>query len=55
MVGKLAIVACDGALPVQLVAALPDAVKKRLDAVYDLKYQRAQSQGQGAWLYMREE
>ncbi len=31
------------------------AVKKRLDAVYDLKYQRAQSQGQGAWLYMREE
>jgi hypothetical protein len=31
------------------------AVKKRLSAVYDMKYQRAQSQGQGAWLYMREE
>ncbi len=31
------------------------AVKKRLVAVYDMKFQRAQSQGQGAWLYMREE
>ncbi len=31
------------------------AVKKRLTAVYDLKFQRAQSQGQGAWLYLREE
>ncbi|MCA9708195.1 MAG: general secretion pathway protein GspK [Myxococcales bacterium] len=31
------------------------AVKKRITAVYDMKYQRAQSQGQGAWLYMREE
>lgn len=31
------------------------AVKKRLVAVYDMKYQRTQSQGQGAWLYMREE
>lgn len=31
------------------------AVKKRLVAVYDMKYQRAQSQGQGAWLYVREE
>lgn len=31
------------------------AVKKRLSAVYDMKYQRAQSQGQGAWLYLREE
>lgn len=31
------------------------AVKKRLTAVYDMKYARAQSQGQGAWLYMREE
>jgi type II secretory pathway component PulK len=31
------------------------AVKKRLTAVYDMKYQRSQSQGQGAWLYLREE
>jgi len=31
------------------------AVKKRLTAVYDMKYTRAQSQGQGAWLYLREE
>lgn len=31
------------------------AVKKRLTAVYDMKYQRSQSQGQGAWLYVREE
>ena len=31
------------------------AVKKRLTAIYDMKYQRAQSQGQGAWLYLREE
>lgn len=31
------------------------AVKKHLTAVYDMKYQRAQSQGQGAWLYVREE
>jgi type II secretory pathway component PulK len=31
------------------------AVKKRLTAVYDMKFQRAQSQGQGAWLYLREE
>lgn len=31
------------------------AVKKRLTAVYDMKYKRSQSQGQGAWLYMREE
>ncbi len=31
------------------------AVKKRLTAVYDMKYQRAQSQGTGAWLYVREE
>lgn len=31
------------------------AVRKRLTAVYDMKFQRAQSQGQGAWLYLREE
>jgi len=31
------------------------AVKKRLTAVYDMKYQRSQSQGQGTWLYQREE
>lgn len=33
------------------------AVKKRMTAVYDMKYQRTYSgqSGQGAWLYMREE
>ncbi|MEX1365099.1 MAG: hypothetical protein AB1Z98_18360 [Nannocystaceae bacterium] len=31
------------------------AIKKRLTAVYDMKYQRSQSQGTGAWLHMREE
>lgn len=31
------------------------AVRKHLTAVYDMKYQRTQSQGQGAWLYVREE
>lgn len=30
-------------------------VKKRMNAVYDMQYQRAQSQGKGAWLYVREE
>jgi type II secretory pathway component PulK len=31
------------------------AVTKRMTAVYDMQYARAQSQGKGAWLYMREE
>ncbi|MCA9656229.1 MAG: general secretion pathway protein GspK [Myxococcales bacterium] len=31
------------------------AIKKRLTAVYDLKFARSQSSGQGAWMYMREE
>ena len=30
-------------------------VKKRMNAVYDMQYQRSQSQGKGAWLYVREE
>ncbi len=31
------------------------AVHKRVTAVYDMQYQRAQSQGKGAWLYYRED
>lgn len=31
------------------------AVNKRLQAVYDMNYARAQSQGKGAWLYVRED
>lgn len=30
-------------------------VSKRLTAVYDMQYARAQSQGKGAWLYIRED
>jgi general secretion pathway protein K len=31
------------------------AVRKRQTGVYDMQYQRSQSSGKGAWLYMREE
>lgn len=31
------------------------AVKKRLTAIYDMQYARAQSQGKGAWMYYRED
>ncbi|HWB79304.1 MAG TPA: hypothetical protein VG755_30290 [Nannocystaceae bacterium] len=31
------------------------AVNKRMQAVYDMQYARAQSQGKGAWLYLRED
>jgi type II secretory pathway component PulK len=31
------------------------AVNKRFQAVYDMQYARAQSQGKGAWLYVRED
>lgn len=31
------------------------AVNKRYQAVYDMQYARAQSQGKGAWLYVRED
>ncbi|MCX4242955.1 type II secretion system protein GspK [Paraliomyxa miuraensis] len=31
------------------------AVRKHLTAVYDMKYARQNTQGQGAWLYIREE
>ena len=31
------------------------AVKRRLDAVYDMQYARSQSKGKGAWLYYRED
>lgn len=31
------------------------AVSKRLTAVYDMQYARAQSQGKGAWMYVRED
>ena len=31
------------------------AVRKRMTAVYDMKYARSQSTGEGAWLYYRQE
>jgi hypothetical protein len=31
------------------------SVRKRLSAVYDIKYARSQSAGEGAWLYYRED
>ena len=31
------------------------SVRKRLTAVYDIQYGRSQSQGKGAWLYVRED
>jgi type II secretory pathway component PulK len=31
------------------------SVRKRLTAIYDIKYARSQSQGEGAWLYYRED
>ncbi len=31
------------------------SVRKRLTAVYDIQYARSQTQGQGAWLYYRED
>jgi type II secretory pathway component PulK len=31
------------------------AVNKRLQGVYDMQYARSQSQGKGAWLYLRED
>jgi len=31
------------------------AVKRRLNAVYDMQYTRSQSKGKGAWLYYRED
>jgi hypothetical protein len=31
------------------------SVTKRLTATYDMQYARAQSQGKGAWLHIRED
>lgn len=51
---EVATVAPESVYRVEIITEV-GAVKKRLNAVYDMKYTRSQSQGQGAWLYVREE
>ena len=50
----VAVVAPERVYRIEVITTV-GAVKKRLDAVYDIQYPRSQSQGQGAWLYLREE
>jgi type II secretory pathway component PulK len=50
----VAVVAPERTYRIEVITTV-GAVKKRLDAVYDIQYPRSQSQGQGAWLYIREE
>lgn len=50
----VAVVAAERAYRVEIITTV-GAVKKRLDGVYDIEYARAQSQGKGAWVYVREE
>jgi type II secretory pathway component PulK len=50
----VAVVAPERTYRIEVITTV-GAVKKRLDAVYDIQYPRSQSQGQGAWLYVREE
>jgi hypothetical protein len=51
---EVATVAPESVYRVEIITEV-GAVKKRLNAVYDMKYTRSQSQGEGAWLYVREE
>jgi type II secretory pathway component PulK len=50
----VAVVAPERTYRIEVITTV-GAVSKRLDAVYDIQYPRSQSQGQGAWLYIREE
>ena len=49
----------DRALPERIyrieIITTVGSVSKRLTAVYDIQYGRSQSQGKGAWLYVRED
>jgi type II secretory pathway component PulK len=53
-VNDIATVAPERVYRVEIIAEA-GAVKKRLTAVYDMQYARAQSKGTGAWIYYRED
>ena len=53
-VGDLATVAPERVYRMEIIAEA-GAVKKRLTAVYDMQFARAQSRGSGAWVYYRED
>lgn len=52
--GDIATVKPERVYTVEIITTV-GAVRKRLTAVYDMQYARAQSQGKGAWLHIREE
>ncbi len=51
---EVATVAAERIYRVEIITTV-NAVNKRLSAVYDMQYARSQSQGKGAWLYVRED
>jgi type II secretory pathway component PulK len=51
---EVATVAAERVYRVELITTV-GAVNKRLIAVYDMQYARSQSQGNGAWMYVRED
>ena len=51
---EVATVAAERIYRVELITTV-GAVNKRLIAVYDMQYARAQSQGKGAWMHVRED
>jgi hypothetical protein len=53
-VSDLATVAPERVYRVEIISEV-GAVKKRLTAVYDMQFSRAQSKGTGAWIYYRED
>lgn len=53
-VGDLATVAPERVYRMEIIAEA-GAVKKRLTAIYDMQFARAQTKGTGAWIYYRED
>jgi type II secretory pathway component PulK len=53
-VGDIATVAPERVYRIEIIAEA-GAVKKRLTAIYDMQFARAQSKGTGAWIYYRED
>jgi hypothetical protein len=53
-VSDLATVAPERVYRVEIISEV-GAVRKRLTAVYDMQFSRAQSKGMGAWIYYRED
>ncbi len=53
-VNDIASIAPERVYRIEIIAEA-GAVKKRLTAVYDMQYARAQSKGTGAWIYYRED